>query len=162
MIRHARSLFLSTMLLVAALVPITPSVRATASEPLVMIINTSVSLKDITLPMLRRAFEGSPVEYASGKRIIPFNALSESSDRVLFDRAVLGLTPDEMARFWVDQRIRSAAQAPRTIGTPELAVRVIASLPGAITYVRESKADRTVRVLSIEGKSPEDEDYLLR
>lgn len=148
------------VLVIAALLPRAPALGAGASDPLVVIVAPSLELKNITLPMLRRAFEGNPVEYASGKRFIAFNAPADQPERARFDRVVLGLTPEQMVRFWVDQRIRGLAQPPRTLA-PELATRVIASLPGAITYVRESKLTSAVKALTVEGKNPEDEDYLL-
>lgn len=129
-------------------------------DPLVVIVAATSELREISLPTLRRAFTGTVAE-AGGQRLIPLNAPSEHEDRVLFDRSVLGMLPDEIGRFWVDQRIRGKGQAPRVIANASLAVRVVAALPGGIAYVRRSSINASVQVLAIEGHLPGDRGYLL-
>ncbi|HEX7476712.1 MAG TPA: hypothetical protein VF331_02795 [Polyangiales bacterium] len=91
---------------------------------------------------------------------LPFNAPPHSADRELFDERVLGMEADEAARFWIDQRIRGL-QAPRTIPSPELAVRVVGKLPGAIAYVRASYLTPEVKALRIDGRAPGQAGYAL-
>lgn len=148
------------VLIAAAMVPWRPAVRA-EPDGLVLIVSTETPLQGIDSATVRRAFEGHPVEYATGKRLIPFNAPWGTPERELFDRIVLGMGPDDVGRFWVDQRIRGASPPPRTLASPGLAVRVISALPGAITYVLPSQLTANVRALAIDGKSPDHPDYLL-
>lgn len=161
MVLALRSAALSALLLITALASPRSSVDA-AEDPLVVIVSASTGLTNITLPALRRAFSGAPIDYEAGKRFIPLNAPADAPERVKFDRAVLGMTPDEVGRYWVDQRIRGKTQPPRVIANTQLAVRVVASLPGAITYVRASLVNATVRALTIDGRGPAEDDYLLR
>jgi ABC-type phosphate transport system substrate-binding protein len=130
-----------------------------AAEPLVVIVGSATGIKDIPMALLRRAFQSEPAEYASGKRLIPFNLANTSPARVRFDRALLGLEPQDVARFWINRRIRGEGQPPRTVPSPELAVRVVASLPGAITYVSPSQVTTNVRVLTVDGKAHTAPDY---
>ncbi|MET0344017.1 MAG: hypothetical protein ABW252_23590 [Polyangiales bacterium] len=156
-----RWLLLSCALLLGALAPLRAPLRAADQDPLVLVASAQGELKDLSLSELRRAYEGYPVEYASGKRVIPFNLPSGTPDRAHFDRELFGMTPDEMARFWVDQRIRGQSQQPRALASPELAVRVVAALQGAVAYVRASTLNPTVRVLTIDGKTSETPGYPL-
>jgi len=154
--------WLTSLLLVAImLAPWQLVVPARGSDPMVLIIAASTAVSNLDAATLRRAYEGYPVDYASGKRLIPFNAPSGTPARVRFDRALLGLEPDEMARFWVDQRIRGISQQPRTVTPEALAVRVVASLPGAVAYVSPAAVNATVRVVTIDGKGRDDGGYLL-
>lgn len=161
--RFVRLALASVALWLAALAPLrAPPSRAQPDKRIVLIVGkAATSISDVDGAMVRRAFEGHPVEYASGKRLVPFNAPAESSMRQRFDRMVLGFTPEEVGRFWVDQRIRGQALPPRTVASPAFGVRVVAALPGGITYVPEDVVNDTVRVLSVDGRQPGQAGYLL-
>jgi hypothetical protein len=64
-----------------------------------------------------------------------------------------------VGRFWINRRIRDEGAPPRTLTSAELAVKVVASLPGSITYVSPSMVTPNVRVLTIDGKSPTQAGY---
>lgn len=68
---------------------------------------------------------------------------------------------DAIARYWIDQRIRGK-QAPRTLPSTDLRVRVVVKLPGAIGYVSASRVTAEVRVLRIDGRLPNESGYPLR
>jgi hypothetical protein len=55
--------------------------------------------------------------------------------RILFDKVVLGMTPDEVARHWVDQRIRGKGRPPRAVPDGALLKKVVRHFPGAIAYL---------------------------
>jgi hypothetical protein len=86
--------------------------------------------------------------WSNGTPIIPLNSSRLTDNRQSFDRAVLRLTPDEAARYWLDQRIRSGDGAPREVDDPSLATRLVARLKGAICYVPGTTDTRNVRVVA--------------
>jgi hypothetical protein len=148
-------------LLLAGLSPGASQVHATSSQTLLVIVGNATGMTDISLALLRRAFQNEPAQTPSGKRLVPFNHVSNSPERALFDRAVLGLEPDEVGRFWINRRIRDEGLPPRTLPSVDLAVRVVASFPGAITYVKSDTVTSGVRVLRVNGKLPGEAGYLL-
>lgn len=152
---------LSLLLAAASLAPLPRVARAQQQPSWVVIIGKSAGITDIALPTLRRAFLGEIAEYASGKRLIPFNAPTGAPGRVLFDKRVLGLAQDEVGRFWVDRRIRDEGAPPRTVPSAELAVRVVAAVPGAITYVPANLVIPGVQVLTIDKRAPGTQGYTL-
>lgn len=81
--------------------------------------------------------------------------------RIEFDRAVLGLEPSAVGRYWVDRRIRDEGVPPKSIPTDELAVRVVAAVPAALTYARKSLLNPKVKVLTIDGKAAGEAGYAL-
>jgi hypothetical protein len=160
----ARYLFHLVAFLIAlvALVPVRVSnVQAAPAKPLLVIVSGSSGMTDISTAMLRRAFQNYPTEYQPGKRLVPLNHPTGSELRGIFDRNVLGLEPDAVGAFWIDQRVRGQSEPPRTLPSVSLATRVVAALPGAITYVWSDAITDQIRALTIDGKSPTDGDYLL-
>jgi ABC-type phosphate transport system substrate-binding protein len=140
------------------LVGAAPALRA-ADPPLVVIVAATNPIQDISRANLRRAFLGEPTSGPGGK-LIPLNQPPGSPARYQFDRILLGLDPEDVARFWIDQRIRGQGGAPRAIPAAML-VRVIPQLAGAIGYVRASELGPGVKIVTIDGKKPGDPDYLL-
>jgi hypothetical protein len=155
------TLLLAVLLLpLTALSPLQRGARAQAVRPLLVVVAHATGMTDISSALLRRAFGGYSAEYEPGKRLLPLNHPITSPERQRFDRVVLGLAPDEVGRFWVDQRIRNAGQPPRTLPSPELAVRVVLSFAGAITYTTADMVKPGLNVLSIDGKAPTDPNYV--
>lgn len=161
MARHF-SILLGALILAVALAPVfSPETRA-AGQPLVVVVAAALPLKDISTAVLRRSFMGEAAEYAAGKRLIPINHPPGTPARMQFDRTILGLQPDEVGRFWIDRRIRDQPPPPKTVPSVELAVRIVMSLPGAISYATADMVNANVRVLSIDGKSPGQAGYALQ
>jgi len=140
--------------------PIPNGAQAAARSPLAVIVNASTTkLSEISTATLRRAFRGEVAETPEGKRLVPLNGALRSPERERFDRKVMGLAPDEVARFWIDRRIRDEGLPPRTVPA-ELIVRVVASYPNAIGYVALDRIGKGVRTLRVDGKLPSDAGYL--
>jgi hypothetical protein len=141
------------LLALAALWPLSVRPASAASKHIVVIMAASTAVGDISSAVLRRAFLGEAAELG-GKRLVPLNHPPGTPARNTFDRAVLGLSPEQTGAFWIDRRIRAESAPPRAVPSPELATRIVASLPGAITYSTPEHVTAQVKILSIDGKAP--------
>lgn len=137
-----------------------PSAGAQRVSDFVFIIANSTGITDIPSDVLRTAFLGLRAEYR-GVRLIPLNLPLRMPARERLDRALLGLEPNQVGSFWIDQRVRDGRSPPRTVPSADLAVRIVAQLPGAVACVPAGLAEAHVRVLNVDGKSPSDSGYLL-
>ena len=149
------------LLIVAVFLPL-PARRVGAQQPetLVVIMASSSQISDLPSGVLRSAFLGLSTVYR-GTQLIPFNAPIGTPIRARMDWALLGLEQREVGTFWVDQRVRDGRMPPRTVSSTDLAVRVVAQLPGAIACVPASQAGPRVRALRIDGVDPSSHEYLL-
>jgi hypothetical protein len=118
------------------------------------------AIRDISIPELRQLYRGRHIPVA-GLKVIPFNHPIGTFDRSGFDRVLFGMTPDEVGRFWIDQRIRGGDSPPRTIDSVSLLLRVVAALEGAVGYVREGFSSADLKVVTIDGRMPGDARYPL-
>jgi hypothetical protein len=136
---------------VVALAALAMPGRSGRAEPaagdLVVIVN-AVNKQVPSAAMLERIFLRKEMAWDSGERVIPLNASPESERRQRFDRVVLGMTPDEAARYWLDQRIRGGGAAPREVGDAVLTVKLVAKLTGTIGYVPAEVSLSGVRVIA--------------
>lgn len=129
---------------------------------LVPVVTASSTMRDISLGTLRRVFRSEQVTDPDGVRLVGFNHPSGSRARELFDRVVLGMDPDQAARYWVDRRIRGGARPPRTVANVTLLREVIHRFPGAVGYLTLADLDASVRALTVNGAAPDSPQYPLR
>ena len=137
-----------------------PRVAFAASEPIAVVMGSSSTQRALSLDKLRRIFLATPTDDDDGHRFVPINVGQSTSVRERFDRSVLKLGPSEVARYWIDQRLRGN-KPPRSAGTVELVRRAVQELPGAIAYLPLSAAT-SLRVLAIDGRTPSEGGYVLR
>lgn len=134
---------------------------ARPSADLVVIVSDQVALTDLSLVTLRRIYTQGKVSISSQAQLIPINAAPHSPERVHFDRIVLGMEPEAVGRYWIDQKIRGAALPPKSVGSRALAVKIAERVQGAITYVVNGPLPPGTHVVTIEGKRPGDAGYVL-
>ena len=76
--------------------------------------------------------------WGDGEPVIPFNFGPDDPARITFDRAVLGMSPDDAARYWLGQRIRAGPSAPREVGDAALVVKLVASRKPVLPTYRQA------------------------
>ena len=141
------------------------SVFSTAAEPrvkLFVVVQKASPLSDLSLRDLKRLYLGEHITDENGQQLIPFNHPAASPDRVGFDELVLKMNAETIARFWVDRKIRGQQPAPRGVAPRELLLKVVASLPGAVAYLRGGEIDAQLKVIAIDGKLPDEAGYALQ
>lgn len=123
---------------------------------LAIVVGKSSPLSELSLQDLKNLYRGDKL---SGDKLIPFAFAPGLPERVSFDQAVLGYSPKEAARYWIDRKIRGQSGPPQTIDSAEVVMKVVANLPGSIGYVRASDVKSYVKTLLIDGKAVADPAY---
>lgn len=98
-------------------------------------------------PDLNAIFTTRKQTWQNGARIVPFNFPAKHEVRVLFDRVVLGMDPEEVAKYWIDRRVRGGNAPPKQVPNAATIVKLIEKLEGSISYVPRSSVTPGVRVL---------------
>jgi hypothetical protein len=147
--------------LLFSVVPVSSALSAAdLLEPVVVVASASFPSPDISFADLKSAFRGQPITIR-GISVVPINPPLATPLREQFDRRVLGLEPNAVGRYWVDVRIRDEGSPPPTASTEELALRVVAALPGAITYATRANVLPGLKVLTVDRKRPDEPGYAL-
>ncbi len=122
---------------------------AAAGEPdLVVVVHPSSQVTKLSASELEAIFTSVQRTWLDGKPVVAFNYAPQDPLRVHFERVVLRMTPEEVGRFWVDQRVRGAARPPRQVADPTLALRLVGKLPGSVAYLPANLVDSSVRVVA--------------
>lgn len=133
---------------------------ALAADPIAVVMASNSRQRGLSSDKLRRVFLALPTDDDDGHRFVPINLAQSSNVRERFDRNVLSMSPAEIARYWIDQRLRGN-KPPRSANSIDLCRRAVQELPGAISYLPLSQVG-SLKVLSIDGRSPNENSYALR
>lgn len=109
-----------------------------STDSLAVVVNPGVPVTKLSASELEAIFSCSRKNWPDGSNISAFSYPPEDPIRRAFDSVVLRMSPDEVARFWLDQKVRGAARPPRQVPDPGLAARLAAKLPGSIAFVPEA------------------------
>jgi len=137
------------------------SAKASDHVILAVVVAQRSSVQDLSMIELRRIFTSEGGDDSSGQRYVPFNHPAHTTDRVAFDKVVLGMSADEVSQFWIERKIRGLSGPPRSVDSLSILLRVIARLPGAIGYARPAQLTGDVRAIRIDGKLPSNPAYPL-
>lgn len=132
--------------------------RVDIGASLVVIVSQRSTTRSLSFSTVRDIFLGVPVFARAGEPYVPVTQPARTPVRTAFDLQFLGLDPDAVGRYWIDQRIRARATPPRTIPSVDTLRRVVAALPQAISYVRADELQPGIVPVKIDGidfRSPE-------
>jgi len=137
-----------------------PADAGTSShEPLAVVVAKNSAIHELSLYELKRLYLGDNMNTPDGKKLLPLNRGTSTHERVGFDKTVLGMTPEEAARYWIDRRIRGMSGAPKAVDPANVLQKVVSRLPGSISYVRQNEVTDGVKLVKIDGKLPGDPGY---
>ena len=130
-------------------------------EPLAIVSAKQGGVSDLSLYQLKRLYLGDAVQGSAGE-LIALNRDAKGAERIGFDETVLGMSPEAVARYWIDRRIRGQSGAPKAIEPASVVQRVVARLPRAVSYVRLRDVGPEVQVVRVDGRKPGDGGYPIR
>jgi hypothetical protein len=117
-------------------------------DEVAVVVNRANPASAMNRSQLRALFKAKTSEFPRGGRATPVNLPPDNATRQAFDLAVLGLTPEEVERFWLDSKIRSGTGAPRHLPGPAVMLRFVAADDTAIGYLPAADATDGVRVVA--------------
>jgi len=98
---------------------------------------------------LKRVFTGKKSNL-SGVKVVPFMLAESNPAAVSFLQEVLGMSPEEYKKFWMDAQVKGDGTAPALQKTSATAILVSADLPGAVAVVDKSAINATVKTIPVQ------------
>jgi len=118
------------------------------AEEIAIIVHKSNGAPSMNRSQLSAIFRAKSTQFSGGGRADPVNLAPDNSVRQEFDLAVLGMRPDEVERYWLDNKIRSGTGSPRRLSGADSVIRFVAGDEAGIGYVSASDANESVRVIA--------------
>lgn len=117
-------------------------------ESIAVIVHPSNHVGKLEKKQLRAIYLNMRTSWSDGRSIEALNLADGNALRVAFDRAVLDMDPDEVARFWIDRKIRGDSRPPRRLQSPAAVLAVVSRNEDAIGYVPASMVNASVQVVA--------------
>ena len=133
--KHRPRWFARALGLLGAVVLLWTNGSRAGSNDLLVIVNTQNSVARLNASELRPIFQTSKRKWDNGAAVEPVNLPEKSTQRQLFDKAVLGFDPDTALRYWIDRKVRGEARPPKKLTSPAAVMAHVAGTPGGIGYI---------------------------
>jgi ABC-type phosphate transport system substrate-binding protein len=162
-----RSLTVLVLTAMAVMLPGTGPLRLDASPPkeesLALVVNHSNPVDDLSSRELHAMFLGERSHWSNGRRITLVMMEPGQPEREAVLREICHMSESDLHRRLVQGLLTGEILvSPKTLSTPEGVRKFVFNVPGAIGYLRISDVDETVKVLKIDGHSPNDPQYTLK
>jgi len=158
--RRGTALLSASLLTLAGLALVVPSVTGAQAQPIAIVVDRDNPASDISAEELRSFYLGKRHEWADGTRAVPID-LEAGASRRAFLQAVLRMDEAGYDRYWIDQKVRGAGTGPKPVATASLVVRLVARVRGAVGFVPLGRVDGSVKVLTVGGVAPGQPGYPL-
>ena len=122
-----------------------------ASSQVAIISHTTVPLDSITKSALLDLYTGDIQSWSNGEPVVVVDLKTRGDTKTAF-YDFLGKKSSRVKSIWLKKKLSGEWDPPESIETEEAVVKKVASTPGAIGFVRQSKIDDsadTIKVLLI-------------
>ncbi|HEY3629151.1 MAG TPA: hypothetical protein VGL00_22875 [Terracidiphilus sp.] len=133
------------------------------TEPLVIVVNRSNPVDEVSSAELRKIFLGTRSHWANGRRITLVMREPGEPERSTILRDVCSMTEEQLKNHFLHGLFTGEILvSPKILSSPTGVRKFIFNVPGAIGYLRIGDVDPTVKILRIDELLPEDKAYKLR
>ena len=133
------------------------------AEPLVIVVNRSNPVNDLSFDELRRIFLGNRSHWPNGRRITLVMREPGEAERRTVLHEVCGMNEDQFKNHFVHGLFTGEILvSPKILSSPTGVRKFVFNVPGAIGYLRVADVDDTVKVVRIDELLPDDKGYKLR
>jgi phosphate transport system substrate-binding protein len=133
------------------------------SADLAIIVNKNNTLDNVTSEELAKIFRAEKAKNPDGVRFAVTTREVGSAERATALAEIYKMDEDAYAKYFLQATFVGIVQsAPRPLAGAGTAKQFVAVTPGAISYVRGSDIDDSVKVLKVDGKSPGDPGYPIK
>jgi hypothetical protein len=133
---------LCTALLAACSFAVLASAGAVSAEDMVVIVNDSNPATALTVQEVKHYFLKKTGAWKNGEKVRPVDREGQSRERSAFLAKVLGLSSDELTRYWLERQYASAEHPPATVADEASTVKFVAFFKGGIGFVSRSALAR--------------------
>jgi ABC-type phosphate transport system substrate-binding protein len=138
--------------LAAVAIALTATSSSYADAEILVVVSKNHPDSSLGVSELRPLFKVTKTNWSFGEKASPINLPPANDSRRTFDRVVLGMSPDEVSKYWIDRKIRGNGRPPRSLPSAPAVVAVVAANKGAVGYVPAgSNTDRVKVVARIRG-----------
>jgi len=129
-----------------------PAILKAADDDLVVVVNKSNAVENLTKLQLRKIMLGEQTAWPSGKKVSVLLRAPGQPERDGVLRTICGMSEDDYGQHWMHANFNGeTGSPPKALGSPEAVRQLIVSIPGAIGFLRAADVNDAVKAVSVDG-----------
>ncbi len=133
------------------------------ASDLAIIVNKNSALDNVTSEELVKIFRAEKAKGPDGVRFAVTTREAGSAERAAALSQIYKMDVDAYSKYFLQATFVGLVQsAPRPLNGSATSKQFVSVTPGAISYVRGSDTDDSVKTLKVDGKSPGESGYPLK
>jgi ABC-type phosphate transport system substrate-binding protein len=131
-----------------------------ADDDLVVVVNKANPTSDLTKSQLRKLVLGEQSSWPSGGKVLVVLQSPGSAERGGVLRWVCRMSEDDYNQHLMHASFNGeSSAAPKIVTSGAAARQMVASNPGALSFLRVADVNASVKVVSVEGANAGDPEY---
>jgi ABC-type phosphate transport system substrate-binding protein len=154
--------------LALATIMITPPPVRAGENSIVVIVNASNPVDNLTVGDLKKLFLSERSRWDTGKAVAPVMVTAGAPERTAFLKIVCGMNDADFGKYFMQAAFTGkSATPPKEVGGAQSVKSTVAGSPGAIGFVKTADfhgdaSDGAVKAVKIDGIASSDDGYKLR
>ena len=124
--------------------------HAAAAEELAVIVNVANTTGTLDAKAVKARFLKTLPSWGTGDRVRSVDQTDAGPKRAAFLAKVLGMSPTELERYWIEKQYSNAETPPAKAPDDATVIRIVKTFKGAIGFVSKEAAEReSVKIVMI-------------
>jgi len=134
-----------------------------ADDDLAVVVNKGNPVENLTKAQLRKIVMGDQAAWSPGKKVIIVLRAPGQPDRAGVLRTVCGMTEDDFTQHQMQASFNGdASNPPKVVATDEAVRTSVATLPGAIGFLRAADINDSIRAVTVDGMAAGQDGYKVK
>jgi hypothetical protein len=149
------------ILLLFTLLGLVSSLKSEAAD-IAIIVHPDVPLQNVTFTELQRLVLGDRQFWNSNLRVTLLLRAPVARERDVVLKKIYQMTEAQYRQYWIGKVFRAESTAgPKTVYSSSMAVTLVASIPGALTFIDVAEVPRDLKIVRVNGLLPGEPGYPL-
>ena len=124
----------------AALAALVLSATTVSAGELVVIVNTANPQATLDAKAVKSHFLKSVAAWGNGEKVRPVDSSGDAAARAAFVSKVLGMSPADFERYWLEKQYASAENPPTKAPDDASVIKLVKAFKGGIGFVSKDAA----------------------
>ncbi len=124
--------------------------QAAVADELAVIVNVANPTSALDAKAVKARFLKTSSSWSTGDRVRSVDQTDATPKRAAFLAKVLGMSPTELERYWIEKQYANAETPPAKAPDDATVIRIVKTFKGAIGFVSKEAAEReSVKIVMI-------------
>jgi ABC-type phosphate transport system substrate-binding protein len=155
------SVLAAAFLLCASLAPL--AAQTSRGSDVAIVVHADTPVTNLSLAEVRKIFRGERQYWATGLPVVLLVRAPVARERDVVLKVIYQLTEAQFRQYWVAKIFRAeSVSPPKLVYSNDITNQLVATLPGAISFVDAHQVGPGLKVVRVDGHLPGEPGYPLR